>query len=237
MLALLLCICGPTVAYDNESLPRMMQTMVSNGRSPFGMGFRPATINTAAPGGHGRLSNPNWHERWRQPEGTADVENLSVRRWLHVPDGQWVEVWRQTERHEGEVYLNLVRWRFPPGTVAIERLYVDSEKWLTRRRTKQADGSWEPDVESHRKDPPGYRPTSLACADCHRDAGRHVSQLEGHARISRQIPGHSWYGMLSGGGGEGEDDAKGWGGVISWRPVNSRGEIWPQYRSFVRWRR
>ena len=248
MMLFALLLAGPVVDYDNGTLPQLWQ---QGGRWRPVDGLDPYASHPAPIGGLGRLSNPNHHHfpsirtefprfakyvpratgQWMVADGCKDVQGLAILRELHIPDGKFVETWTQRENYPSDgVSVVVRRWTFPPGTKVVEHLYHDNSRhWLTRTREKLTAGKWDDgNVEQVADDPPGYRPSGKACIECHRDAGRHVSRLPGHRGLGRRTGNviDSWYGFLRG------SDT-----VFSWRPVNSRGQILPQFRHIVRTRR
>jgi hypothetical protein len=228
VVAIVLFVAALVTAADTEidyvpsQVPRYYQSIVPYSGSSY---WWPQTRNH---GPQGRLSNPNQHGRWLRPAGTLRMDVIRARRTLVIPEGKHVEVWRERRRVNPNVVVNgyrpnnwtypLYRWRFPVGTVLREKLYDGQDRlFAERQREKLSATEWDGHEEIHHQ-PPGYSPVTLACADCHSEAGKSAKLVTGHFR------GREWYGHLSG------DDT-----VYTFRPVTTRGETKPLFASVVRW--
>ena len=231
-----------TVEYTPASLPRMHQQSV---RGPYGSFWNHQRTST---GPQGWPSNPNLLEPWRAPAGTGNIaDRVQARRILKIPQNSWVEVWRENQKIDLDLIYdasgrfvvggsrtvvggNLVplgatrpvtRWEFPVGTIVEETLAIrgNPKPFADRSREKLGPTNWGNFQETIHWEPRGYVQETKRCAECHNDAGKRVEFLAGH------FAGREWYGHVSG------DDT-----VITWRPVDPRNRIRPEFKSFTRWK-
>jgi len=215
------------VRYTPESMPAHYQSITPNPRT--GTFFWPGDV-AHGPGARGSRqwlsSNPNWVDPWIRPAGCNGVsgERMSIERFLTVPTGQHIHVWKQRINdapvNQRDTTRIKYRWHFPLGTKVEEQLYYDGKMFADRARTKVSmeDGAaWEVSRDEVLFAPAGFQAVTRDCVDCHRDAGRNAKVLPG------DFPGREWYGDLRG------DD-----NVFSYRPIRPTGEIPDQFKSFVK---
>lgn len=216
-----------TFTYTPQTMPAYWQSILRhNGTGSF---FWPQ-VSHHGPDSEGFASNPNMQHPWLRPAGfnLVDGSKVTIRRTLTLPEGQHIHVWHE-QRGTQPLLVNgrsvqtlrhvFTRWVYPVGTKVREMIYYDGRLCSDREREKASpdpDDPWDVTRAEQYFDPPGYVAESRDCFSCHKDAGKHVTQLEG------DFPGRDWYGYARGG-----DQ------VFSFRPVLPNGTIHPDWRNEV----
>jgi len=137
-----------------------------------------------APVGHNpsqvhRFGTPNNHHPWLHPAGFDNVEGVSFRRFLWLPDGKKIRLYMGRVNAPG---LNgggweTVKWEYPAGAVRVEVAEVAEKPILIRARIH--DGTSDEETRQYqlvRQMPAGYvEPDN--CTNCHEDEGVHAMFL------------------------------------------------------------